>query len=121
MKHFIREHETAAELALAEPGTLSRFRAYHERQVGYLQAERLAHLLVLLAFGVFSLAAFVIYLARPQLWSLVLLVLLLALLVPYIFHYALLENSVQRWYKLSRRMDRDLGRLPSSSSAGRWG
>jgi hypothetical protein len=121
VKHFIREHEHAVEQALVDDGALRRIRAYHERQLGYLQAERLAHLLVMLAFGLFTLAAFVVYLWRPQVWGLALLALLLALLVPYIVHYALLENSVQRWYRLSRRMDRQLGRLPSTSAAGRWG
>lgn len=121
MKHFIREHEQAAELAVGDDASLRRFRAYHERQLHYLQSERMAHLPVMLAFGFFTLAAFLVYLWQPQPWSLALLGLLLVLLVPYVFHYALLENAVQRWYRLSRRMDRQLGRLPATSPAGRWG
>lgn len=121
MKNFIREHETTAEEALKRGGELRVFRAYHERQIGYLQAERLAHLLVMLAVAVFSVGALLALLLRPSIETAALLGLLLALLVPYLFHYFRLENATQRWYRIARRLDRSIGRLPEGSPPGTWG
>ena len=106
MKQFILQHEQRIEQLLSSGGTSEALRAYHERQLGYLQAERLAHLLVMLAFAIFTLVAFGLCLLQPGLATGALLLLLLLLLVPYIFHYYLLENSVQRWYRIARRLEK---------------
>ncbi|MBN2360851.1 MAG: hypothetical protein JXR83_15455 [Deltaproteobacteria bacterium] len=105
MKQFILQHEQRIEQVLRSNGGSEALRAYHERQIGYLQAERFAHLLVTLAFAVFTLAAFGVCLLQPGIATGALLLLLLALLVPYVFHYYLLENSVQRWYGIARQLE----------------
>ncbi len=87
--YFSREHtpaENAAECALL----LQRIALY--------QHERLIHLLVTLAFGVFFLLALLIYMLNGGMALLVLAALFLLLLVPYIKHYFFLENSVQKLY-----------------------
>ena len=121
MKRFIREHEQVAEAVLARGDVPRGFRAYHERQVGYLQAERFAHLLVMLSVAFFTLGAFLAVLLRPGTGTALVLGLLLVLLAPYVLHYLRLENAVQRWYRISRRLDRALGRVPGDGGPGAWG
>lgn len=118
---YIRAHEGRVFAALEAGAEIEKLRAYHEQRLGYLQAERFIHLLVTLAFGVFLLAGLVGYLLQPSLLFLALLALLLVLLVPYLFHYFLLENAVQRWYDLSDEMDRRLGRIPGVPADGSAG
>jgi hypothetical protein len=121
MKHFIREHESMIEEALKRGGELRVLRAHHERQIRYLQSERLAHLFVMLAVAFFAMGAFMAMMVLRSIETAALLGLFLVLFVPYVFHYFRLENAVQRWYRLARRMDRALGRLPEWSPPGRWG
>lgn len=117
MKKFIAEHEQRIELELQRSGNSEQLRAYHERQIGYLQAERFAHLAVTLAFALFTLAAFGVFLVQPGLATGALLVLLLVLLVPYVFHYYLLENSVQRWYAIARQLEPIDGEGPAPAAS----
>lgn len=115
MKTFIAEHEALVERALTRGNASDELAAYHERQVGYLQAERLAHLHVTLAVSAFALftGLMVPVIGSPPVVAL--LVILLALASAYLVHYYRLENAVQRWYRLSRRLERSLRRLPSDS------
>ncbi len=67
-------------------------------QISFFSHERLIHLLVTLFFALFtviSMAAFVI----TSVFSLgILSILFLILLIPYVRHYYILENSVQKMY-----------------------
>lgn len=84
-------------------------------QIAFFSHERLIHLLVTLFFALFtviSMAAFIIT-SFPGLG--VLSLLFLVLLIPYIRHYYILENSVQKMYVFydrialeSHKDDRDL-------------
>lgn len=80
-------------------------RTRHAQMMGRMQHERLIHLLVTLAFAVFLLVVIAMVLASPS-WALyALLLLILALLVPYVSHYFFLENTVQRWYELADEIE----------------
>jgi len=70
-------------------------------QIGFLSHERLIHLLVTLSFALFTLlTAMSLGTAdNPAMYAL--LFLLLCLLIPYIRHYFLLENGVQRLYGIA--------------------
>ncbi len=80
----------------------------HLAQISFFQHERLVHLMVTIFFGVLAFATFFllylqigqsILIAEGLSWGLLaLFLLLLVLLVPYIMHYYLLENSVQKMY-----------------------
>lgn len=89
----------------------ARVRARHVRQIGCFQHERLVHLLVTLAFGLFALMSVLAFLATGEGGALrgwtgfALCALLLGLLVPYIRHYFLLENNVQALYAQADRLD----------------
>lgn len=72
--------------------------AEHLVQVGFFQHERLVHLLVTLAFAIFTLIGiFAVFLTGEPVAA-VLTLLFLVLLVPYVMHYYLLENEVQNMY-----------------------
>ena len=114
IKRYIHDHETRIQQAiLTDTGTgdLQRIRETHERVLRYIQHERLIHLLVTLAFGVFLLIAFALSFIKTQVLLLVLTGLFLALLFPYIFHYYFLENCVQRWYRLAEDIEKKIEEL----------
>ncbi|MBN2103710.1 hypothetical protein JW835_06680 [bacterium] len=103
IKKYMKEHESSLREQLLLKGsrqTLDILKTKHQRMIQYMQQERLIHLIVTLAFGVFLLTALAIVLIKPNLQSVILIGLFLILLVPYISHYFYLENTVQVWYKL---------------------
>ena len=73
--------------------------AHHMEQIMFFQHERLIHLLVTILFAILTFAVFFIDLLSFSVGMSVLLAALLILLVPYIMHYFLLENGVQKMYK----------------------
>ncbi|NDL67129.1 Cof-type HAD-IIB family hydrolase [Anaerotalea alkaliphila] len=106
MERYVREYEEGLRRRLEAPGNLEGLRASHRRMIGWIQHERLVHLLVtLFAAAAFLFAAgMVIFLEggwTPGLLGLLSLVLLLG----YLRHYRLLENTVQAWYLLHDRME----------------
>ena len=121
MKNFIREHESMIEEALKRTDEIHVLRDHHERQIQYLQAERFAHLFVLLAVAFFTVGSLVALTLQPGALTAAVLGGFLLLVVPYVLHYFRLENAVQRWYKLARQMDRTMGRIPKWTQPGVWG
>ena len=112
MEKYLKRHEAFIRQQLASPGAgtdwpgLARF---HRTQIGYLQHERLIHLLVTLFFGLCALLLFLFFLLHPQAVANILILLVLALLIPYLVHYFRLENGVQRWYHLANELERRAG------------
>ena len=70
----------------------------HLVQIGFFQHERLVHLLVTLAFALFTILTVLAGLVMESVMLLGLTVAFLVLLVPYIMHYYLLENETQKMY-----------------------
>lgn len=68
-------------------------------QIQLLQHERLIHLIVTVTFAILTLMTFAIYLLVDTLALLILCSLFLVLLIPYIRHYYILENGVQKLYE----------------------
>jgi fatty acid desaturase len=114
MEAYLERHEAFIRGQLAGAGDgadwagLARF---HRAQVGYLQHERLVHLLVTLFFGLCTLLTLLFLVLHPLLPVGVLLVLLMLLLVPYVVHYYKLENGVQRWYRLANAIEARAGNV----------
>ena len=71
----------------------------HLVKIQFFQHERLIHFLVTMLFAIMFLMTFLYSLNHFNIGLIILNVLLLCLLVPYIFHYYYLENSVQYMYK----------------------
>ena len=74
-------------------------------QIGFFQHERLIHLIVTVLFALMTILVFLLAVTNFSLWAGVLLLLLLALLIPYIKHYWLLENGTQKLYQYYDRLE----------------
>ncbi|MBR3104107.1 MAG: hypothetical protein IKH46_09850 [Lachnospiraceae bacterium] len=90
-----------------------RIMTLHLQQIAFFQHERLIHLLVtilfaLLAFAIFILNYMELMAGRPNIGLILLFVLIVVLLVPYIMHYFLLENGVQKMYRQYDEMVRQI-------------
>ena len=70
----------------------------HLVQIGFFMHERLVHLIVTVLFAVLSVGTALFFVAQPSVPILLLFGALLILLIPYIMHYYLLENGVQKMY-----------------------
>ena len=78
----------------------------HLVQVGFFQHERLIHLIVTVTFALLELLAILLSMIVDSLFTLLLPVVILILLIPYIRHYYILENEVQKMYAQYDRMRR---------------
>jgi hypothetical protein len=87
----------------AEKGDFSPEELAYERekaltQISFFQHERLIHLIVTVTFAVLTLMSVLGTILSEQLSLSLLVLVLLILLVPYVRHYYILENGVQRLY-----------------------
>lgn len=71
----------------------------HMVQIGFFMHERLVHLIVTVLFAIGTFMTIFTYLIVNNIGLLLLAFLLIVLLIPYIKHYYLLENGVQKMYK----------------------
>ncbi len=107
------------ELLQKEDVEWDKVRAQHLVQISFFQHERLIHLIVTVIFAVLTVMAMcmafllmAIGAEGGQGWLLVVAV-FLVLLVPYIRHYYILENEVQKMYRqydaVMTKMDPEAG------------
>ena len=75
----------------------------HLVQVGFFQHERLIHLIVTVTFALLEMLAIVLSVISDSLFTLLLPI---VMLIPYIRHYYILENEVQKMYGQYDRMRR---------------
>lgn len=90
---------------------LTEFLSEFEKKISFFQHERLIHLLVTLTFALLQIFTVYAVLSLPYPSSLtfvILTVIILGLLTGYIFHYYLLENSVQKMYHLRDRIVKEI-------------
>mgnify|MGYP001252509111 FL=1 len=76
----------------------------HLTQIRFFQHERLIHLIVTVLFALMTTSVVVGLVSSSNIWLAILLIPLLILLFPYINHYYLLENGVQKMYAQYDRM-----------------
>ena len=99
-----------------EPGVsisreeLERIKAEHLTQIAFFQHERLVHLIVMVLFAILEFLSLFLCMLVPGVGTLLLTVAVLILLIPYIKHYYLLENEVQRMYSQYDRIQALLDR-----------
>ena len=70
----------------------------HLIQISFFQHERLIHLIVTVLFALMEIISMVSTVVIGNIGLILLDVLLLMLLIPYIRHYYILENEVQKMY-----------------------
>lgn len=83
-------------------------RRKHLVQIAFFAHERLIHLIVTVLFAILTVLIFLYLLGHFTVSLLALLVVVMVLLVPYIKHYFLMENSVQFMYEqYDKMMEKD--------------
>jgi hypothetical protein len=104
---YMKKHESYVQEMLekaCDDRELRELLAYHDKQIQWMQHERLIHLIVMLFVCLFMLLVLGFTIMHMSIASLILSVLLLILSTAYIFHYFRLENGVQRWYGISDKI-----------------
>lgn len=76
----------------------------HLTQIAFFAHERLIHLIVTVTFAILAFLVFLYTINNFSISMLLLIAALMILLIPYIKHYFLLENSVQDMYEQYDRM-----------------
>jgi len=71
----------------------------HLVQIGFFAHERLVHLIVMALFAIGTVISILYLNYSGELIILALTIAFLILLIPYVMHYYLLENSVQKMYE----------------------
>ena len=94
MTEYLKEYSEI----LKEDQSDEEFLSFHLKQIGFLQHERLVHLIVMLFVIICALIFLTLFLLKEFMLFLVVFVLLLLLTLFYIFHYYKLENTVIAWY-----------------------
>lgn len=82
----------------------------HLRQIEFFMHERLVHLIVTVLFAIGTFMTVFTYLLTDNMGLLLLALLLIILLVPYIKHYYLLENGVQKMYEQYDKLIKYMGK-----------
>lgn len=78
---------------------ISQLKKEHLTQLGFFQHERLIHLVVTVVFALLEVMSIIIMLLSGEVFSVILPIAVLVLLIPYIRHYYILENEVQKMYR----------------------
>lgn len=73
--------------------------AQHLIQLNFFMHERFIHLIVTITFALMEVVVLTLVVTQFSLFISLLFLLILVLLIPYVMHYYLLENSVQYMYK----------------------
>ena len=93
LKNYLKFYGETADGSRKIEGDKGEFLSQMLIQIGFFQHERLIHLIVTVLFAI--LASLLI-----QEWAVLLLCLMFfVLLIPYIRHYYILENGVQKLYE----------------------
>lgn len=100
MKNEVKEYLEDARLKVSEKDVNEEFSAELLTRIGFYQHERLIHLIVTMTFAVMTVISFFMLVQTASIPALLLSLLFLCLVIPYIYHYYFLENSVQELYRL---------------------
>lgn len=98
MTEYLREYSEI----LKEDRRDEEFLSFHLKQIGFLQHERLVHLIVMLFVIICALIFLSLFLFMENLLFLVVFLLLLLMTLFYVLHYYKLENTVIEWYFVYR-------------------
>lgn len=111
MKKYMLEYKSEVEMFIqtklkhASRQEIDEFLSNFDTKIMFFQHERLIHLIVTVTFAVLEILSAIAmnFVFTPVLIALA--ILFLVLLIPYVFHYYFLENTVQEFYKLRDRIE----------------
>ncbi len=109
---YLKEHESWAKKVIeSHDADLDEAVSYHCSVISFLEWERIAHCIVMLAVGLGSLIATVFSVTSASPFLATAALILLIVFSFYIRHYFLLENGIQRLYILHLKMEKRRGRV----------
>jgi hypothetical protein len=111
MIDYMKKHESYVQDVLAknpDEEKLKELLAYHDKQIQWMQHERLVHLIVMLFVCSFTLLILGFTMMNISIPAIILFVIFLILSVAYLIHYYRLENGVQKWYDISNQIKQRL-------------
>ena len=101
MEKMLRNYIKQVEQGLHHQMTLENKKKFQDElliHIGFFQHERFIHLIVTVTFAILTMIATSLCFFVPGLSVFLLTGLFLSLLIPYIRHYYILENGVQKLY-----------------------
>lgn len=98
LKRYLEFYRKAA-CGEEEIGDKEKFRSEMLVQIQFFQHERLIHLIVTVLFALLAVISILASLLIEQPAVLLLCLMFFVLLIPYIRHYYILENGVQKLYE----------------------
>lgn len=75
------------------------FISNHLIKIGFFQHERMIHLIVTVTYAIIDLFSFLIGIVFKNIIPVIIGYMIMCFLIPYIYHYFLLENCVQKMYR----------------------
>lgn len=100
MKERILNYVKETDKDIETKNTITKERlTYHLIQIEQFQHERLIHLIVTVFTGILAILFLLFGLSLENVGLIIVFIALLILFVPYILHYYLLENNVQKMYE----------------------
>jgi len=108
---YMKNHENYVQKELEknpDKENLKKLLAYHDKQIQWMQHERLVHLIVMLFVCSFTLLILGFTMINISIPSIILFAIFLILSVAYLIHYYRLENGVQKWYLISNQIKQRL-------------
>lgn len=104
LKKYLEYYRRFAEGEEAVEGDSEEFCREMLVQIGFFQHERLIHLIVTVLFALLAVLSILANLLIQELAVLALCLMFFVLLIPYIRHYYILENGVQKLYEYYDRV-----------------
>jgi fatty acid desaturase len=107
MAEYLREHIRLVEEALRKQKTKIDWKAlseFNRMQIGFFQHERLVHLLITFFFAFMFVSITIAGLMLVSGGLLIISLILLVMLIFYVWHYFILENGVQKLYRLEKEI-----------------
>ena len=103
IKQYCREHEARVKAALDGDDVTAGLLEEHLAMISIMQHERLVHLIVTAMVVMVELFVTDLALLHSELGVLpaIVMLCLAVLLAFYFYHYFFLENTLQRWYKMT--------------------
>lgn len=110
LKKWSKAHESAVTSAIEDHSVTEDLLEKHKERVLIMQHERLIHLIVTAMTVIVELFVVWIVLIHPEFGIVPAIIMLgfTVLLGFYFSYYFFLENTVQRWYRLTDEMQREL-------------
>ena len=117
VKKWCKLHESEVEALLrSDPGKdeLCLMLDKHKKKLNWLMHERFIHLVVLLMTVVIVLFSIALLACAPDTTpaALPLCIIVLVLICFYVYHYFILENTVQRWYSIDEELTDRINSMP---------